>query len=60
MRTQHELQNTYFTKLVPHYKFNFRNNSSSIMRTGSRIVIVKLLTDKQRADNKSTVMVNSY
>ncbi len=44
-RTQRELQNTYFTKLVP-YDSWFREQQR-IMKMGGKIVSVKLATGKQ-------------
>ncbi|MDJ0516042.1 MAG: phycobilisome linker polypeptide [Cyanobacteria bacterium P01_H01_bin.35] len=44
-RTQRELQNTYFTKLVP-YDSWFREQQR-IMKMGGKIVKVELATGKQ-------------
>ncbi|MDJ0682881.1 MAG: phycobilisome linker polypeptide [Xenococcaceae cyanobacterium MO_167.B52] len=45
IRTQRELQNTYFTKLVP-YDSWFREQQR-IMKMGGKIVKVELATGKQ-------------
>jgi phycobilisome core linker protein len=44
-RTQRELQNTYFTKLVPYD--NWFREQQRIMKMGGKIVKVELATGKQ-------------
>jgi phycobilisome core linker protein len=44
-RTQRELQNTYFTKLVPYE--NWFSEQQRIQKMGGQIVNVKLATGKQ-------------
>ncbi|MEA5579614.1 phycobilisome linker polypeptide [Anabaena sp. UHCC 0451] len=44
-RTQRELQNTYFTKLVPYE--NWFREQQRIMKMGGKIVKVELATGKQ-------------
>ncbi|MBP0018427.1 MAG: phycobilisome linker polypeptide [Cyanobacteria bacterium SBLK] len=44
-RTQRELQNTYFTKLVPFE--NWFREQQRIMKMGGKIVKVELATGKQ-------------
>ncbi|CCH68398.1 Phycobilisome small core linker polypeptide [Richelia intracellularis HH01] len=45
IRTQRELQNTYFTKLVPYE--NWFGEQQRIQKMGGRIVSVHLATGKQ-------------
>ena len=45
IRTQRELQNTYFTKLVPYD--NWFKEQQRIMKMGGKIVKVELATGKQ-------------
>jgi len=45
IRTQRELQNTYFTKLVPYE--NWFREQQRIQKMGSKIVKVELATGKQ-------------
>jgi len=45
VRTQRELQNTYFTKLVPFE--NWFREQQRIMKQGGKIVKVELATGKQ-------------
>jgi phycobilisome core linker protein len=45
IRTQRELQNTYFTKLVPYD--NWFREQQRIMKMGGKIVKVQLATGKQ-------------
>jgi len=45
IRTQRELQNTYFTKLVPFE--NWFREQQRIMKAGGRIIKVQLATGKQ-------------
>ncbi|NEO57908.1 MULTISPECIES: phycobilisome linker polypeptide [unclassified Okeania] len=45
IRTQRELQNTYFTKLVPYD--SWFQEQQRIMKMGGKIVNVKLATGKQ-------------
>ncbi|MEM9540438.1 MAG: phycobilisome linker polypeptide [Cyanobacteria bacterium P01_E01_bin.42] len=44
-RTQRELQNTYFTKLVPYE--NWFREQQRIMKMGGKIIKVELATGKQ-------------
>ena len=44
-RTQRELQNTYFTKLVPYE--NWFSEQQRIQKAGGKIVKVELATGKQ-------------
>ncbi len=44
-RTQRELQNTYFTKLVPYD--NWFSEQQRIMKMGGKILKVELATGKQ-------------
>jgi phycobilisome core linker protein len=48
IRTQRELQNTYFTKLVPYD--NWFKEQQRIMKMGGRIVKVELATGKPGAN----------
>ena len=48
IRTQRELQNTYFTKLVPYD--NWFREQQRIMKMGGRIIKVVLATGKQGAN----------
>jgi phycobilisome core linker protein len=48
IRTQRELQNTYFTKLVPFE--NWFSEQQRIMKMGGKIVKVQLATGKPGAD----------
>ena len=45
IRTQRELQNTYFTKIVPYE--NWFKEQQRIMKMGGKIVKVTLATGKQ-------------
>jgi len=45
IRTQRELQNTYFTKLVPFE--NWFREQQRIMKAGGKIIKVQLATGKQ-------------
>jgi phycobilisome core linker protein len=45
IRTQRELQNTYFTKLVPFD--NWFREQQRIMKAGGKIIKVQLATGKQ-------------
>jgi phycobilisome core linker protein len=45
IRTQRELQNTYFTKLVPYE--NWFREQQRIMKAGGKIIKVQLATGKQ-------------
>jgi len=45
IRTQRELQNTYFTKIVPYE--NWFREQQRIQKMGGKIVKVKLATGKQ-------------
>jgi phycobilisome core linker protein len=45
IRTQRELQNTYFTKLVPYD--NWFREQQRIMKQGGKILKVELATGKQ-------------
>ncbi len=45
IRTQRELQNTYFTKLVPYE--NWFQEQQRIQKAGGKIVKVELATGKQ-------------
>jgi phycobilisome core linker protein len=45
IRTQRELQNTYFTKLVPYE--NWFSEQQRIQKMGGKIVKVELATGKQ-------------
>ena len=45
IRTQRELQNTYFTKLVPYD--NWFREQQRIMKMGGKIIKVELATGKQ-------------
>ncbi|MGF1479284.1 MAG: phycobilisome linker polypeptide [Cyanophyceae cyanobacterium] len=45
IRTQRELQNTYFTKLVPYD--NWFQEQQRIMKMGGKILKVELATGKQ-------------
>ncbi|BAZ30645.1 phycobilisome linker domain-containing protein ApcC [Cylindrospermum sp. NIES-4074] len=47
IRTQRELQNTYFTKLVPYE--NWFREQQRIQKAGGKIVKVELATGKQGA-----------
>lgn len=56
IRTQRELQNTYFTKLVPYE--NWFREQQRIQKAGGKIIKVELATGKQGAntgDRKSVV-----
>jgi phycobilisome core linker protein len=48
IRTQRELQNTYFTKLVPYE--NWFREQQRIQKAGGKIVKVELATGKQGAN----------
>ncbi len=48
IRTQRELQNTYFTKLVPFE--NWFREQQRIQKAGGKIVKVELATGKQGAN----------
>ena len=48
LRTQRELQNTYFTKLVPYG--NWFREQQRIQKMGGKIVKVELATGKPGAD----------
>lgn len=48
IRTQRELQNTYFTKLVPYD--NWFREQQRIMKMGGKIIKVELATGKQGAN----------
>ncbi|MEH2023943.1 phycobilisome linker polypeptide [Nostoc sp.] len=45
IRTQRELQNTYFTKLVPYE--NWFREQQRIQKAGGKIIKVQLVTGKQ-------------
>lgn len=53
IRTQRELQNTYFTKLVPYE--NWFREQQRIQKAGGKIIKVELATGKQGEDRKSVV-----
>ncbi|MBD2514506.1 MAG: phycobilisome linker polypeptide [Nostoc sp. SerVER01] len=48
IRTQRELQNTYFTKLVPYE--NWFREQQRIQKAGGKIIKVELATGKQGAN----------
>ncbi|MEH1834298.1 MAG: phycobilisome linker polypeptide [Nostoc sp.] len=48
VRTQRELQNTYFTKLVPYE--NWFREQQRIQKAGGKIIKVELATGKQGAN----------
>ena len=48
IRTQRELQNTYFTKLVPYE--NWFREQQRIMKMGGKIIDVQLATGQQGAN----------
>ncbi|MGK7899299.1 MAG: phycobilisome linker polypeptide [Xenococcus sp. (in: cyanobacteria)] len=48
MRTQRELQNTYFTKLVPYD--NWFREQQRIMKMGGKIIKVELATGKKNTN----------
>ncbi|MCC5618123.1 phycobilisome linker polypeptide [Nostoc sp. CHAB 5836] len=48
IRTQRELQNTYFTKLVPYE--NWFREQQRIQKAGGKIIKVELATGKQSAN----------
>ncbi|MBC6431103.1 photosystem I reaction center subunit XII [Nostoc sp. HG1] len=49
IRTQRELQNTYFTKLVPYE--NWFSEQQRIQKAGGKIIKVELATGKQGANS---------